>query len=80
LARVGFVPTRDTGGFKVGCNLRPVPSFIRDKIRGSYRTKADAGEDPVRGRVAGKSKNHYAITIDASKAAVRDIFFIFCSE
>jgi hypothetical protein len=43
------VPLRDTGGFKAGCNLRPVPSLIRDEIRGSYRTK-DTCESTIRDR------------------------------
>jgi hypothetical protein len=41
LARVGFVPTRDTGGFKVGRNIRPVSVIDPRRDLGSYRTIGD---------------------------------------
>jgi hypothetical protein len=38
--RVSDVPTRDTGGFNVGSNLRPVSVIDPRGDQGSYRTLA----------------------------------------
>jgi hypothetical protein len=44
------VPLRDTGGFKVGSNLRPVSVIDPRGDQGSYRTIADTCESTMRGR------------------------------
>jgi long-chain fatty acid transport protein len=56
-------------GFGLGVNHKLASGNDYDlnfNLMDTGEAPIDTGEDPVRGRVVGKSKNHYAITIDLS--------------
>ena len=56
-------------GFGLGVNQKLASGNDYDlnfNLMDTGEAPIDTGEDPVRGRVAGKSKNHYAITVDFS--------------